>query len=196
MSKSKRTSKVKRPRAALPRSLKTDQIMKAAAAYAARFEERLAHRGNETAKIDTDIPELTLDFLDALYSEPNLVPPDGKDFWTDFRCIAAILAALRAAYRQGCREGYIEGFVARRKPDLRRSKTGNDSKRKTLIQLPDGRKMTRDERDAIVVAEYGSLLALKMKPTPAKQRLADKYGFESWQGVSAAIKSYGNRASR
>lgn len=192
----KKVIRAKRPRAVLPRSLLADQIIEAAAAHAARIDERLTQRANDNIKIDTHIPEPVIDFLDDLYHEPNLAIPDGKDFWTDANRVAAILTALRVAYRQGCREGYIEGFVARRKPDLSRSKTGNDSKRKTPMQLPDGRKMTREQRDTFIVAEYESLLLLKLKPTPAKERLAEKYGLESWQGVDAAIKSFGKRSAR
>jgi hypothetical protein len=108
----------------------------------------------------------------------------------------AIADACDAAYRCGCIEGFIEGFVERRMPDKKRSDTGNAAKRKTLVQLPDGRRMTRDDRDALMVAEYESLLALKVKPTPAMERLAEKYGFESWQGVAAAMKSFGKRSGR
>jgi hypothetical protein len=167
--------------------LTADQIINAAAAYAAKIGQRMTQRDRDTAKIDTSIPEPVLEFLDALYQEPNLKPPDGKDFWTDFRRMAAILAALRAAYRHGCREGYIEGFVARREPDRQRSKTANDAKRKKIV-IVAGKQMTREQRDAMMATEYASLRQL-MKHTPACQRLAGKYEFESWQGVAAAIKS-------
>lgn len=182
MSKNKRTSRAKRSR-----TLDRAAILKAAAAHAATIKERLAQRAADTAKIDVAIPLPVLHFLENLYVEPPLQVPDGKDFWADVECVAAIIAALRDAYRQGCREGYIEGFVARREPDRRRSRTANILKRKTRVHLPDGRTMTRDERDVLMLAEYPVLLEL-MKPTPAKQRLAGKYGFESWQGVDAVIK--------
>ena len=97
---------------------------------------------------------------------------------------------------EGCRQGFVEGFVERRMPDKKRSDTGNAAKRKTLVELPDGRRMTRDERDTLMVVEYESLLTLKLKPTPAMERLAEKYGFESWQGVAAAMKSFGKRSAR
>ena len=110
--------------------------------------------------------------------------------------VDAVSELIEAAYKEGCRQGFIEGFVERRIPDLKRSDTGNAAKRKTLVQLSDGSRVTRDERDTRMVAEYESLLALKIKPTPAKDRLADKYGFESWQGVAAAMKSFGKRSGR
>ncbi len=110
--------------------------------------------------------------------------------------VDAVSHLMEAAYMEGCRQGFIEGFVERRMPDKKRSDTGNAAKRKTLVELPDGRRMTRDERDTLMVAEYQSLLTLKWKPTPAMERLAEKYGFESWQGVAAAMKSFGKRSAR
>ena len=110
--------------------------------------------------------------------------------------VDAVSELMEAAYMEGCRQGFVEGFVERRMPDKKRSDTGNAAKRKTLVELPDGRRMTRDERDTLMVVEYESLLTLKLKPTPAMERLAEKYGFESWQGVAAAMKSFGKRSAR
>ena len=188
MSKNKRTSRAKRSRA-----LGRDAILKAAAAHAATIKERVAQRAADTAKIDAAIPQFVLEFLENLYFEPPLKVPDGKDFGADYERVAAIISALRDAYRQGCREGYVEGFVARREPDRRRSRTANAAKANQLVDTEEGQ-MTRAERDALILAEYPVLLKL-MKPTPAKQRLAGKYRFESWQGVDAVIRRSAARKS-
>ena len=119
--------------------------------------------------------------------------PDGRNVYVDLLTMGA---ELQAAYMEGCRQGYIEGFVMRRTPDKKRSKAGNDSKRGVLVPLPDGRTMTRDERDAEMVAECERLLQLPMKPTPAYERLAGKYGFECWQGVKKAIEQFRKRAGQ
>lgn len=100
--------------------------------------------------------------------------------------------ALLCAYMQGCAEGYIEGQLDGRleeqRPRRERSAKANAAKQHVPVQV-GGATMTRRERDARMAAEYAVLLKV-MKPTPAKQRLADKYGFESWQGVDAAIKRF------
>lgn len=107
----------------------------------------------------------------------------------------AVSDLIEAAYMEGCRQGYIEGFVVRREPDRTRSIKGNAGKRKAPVPVGD-RTMPRDQRDAEMVAEYGRLLQLPMKHTPACQRLAERYGFESWQGVAGAIKRFCERAGR
>jgi len=75
-----------------------------------------------------------------------------------------------------------------------RSQAGNASKRKAPVAV-GGSTMPREERDAAMAAEYVALLK-RMKPTPACQLLADKYGFESWQGVDSAIKRFHKRAGQ
>jgi len=102
---------------------------------------------------------------------------------------------IEAAYMEGCRQGYIEGFVVRREPDLTRSIKANAGKRKAAVPVGN-RTMPRDQRDAEMVAEYGRLLQLPMKHTPACQRLAERYGFESWQGVAGAIKRFQRRVGQ
>jgi len=189
LSKTKGTRKAKRSR-----TLDKAAILKVAAAHARTINERLAQRSADTSKIDTTIPQPVLTFLENLYVTPPLEVPNGKDFWADIESVGAIIAALRDAYRHGCREGYIEGFVARREPDRRRSRTANDAKKHQLVEV-EGGTMTRAEREEAVWAEYPTLLKL-MKPTPAKQRLAGKYGFESWQGVDAVIKRMKARNSQ
>jgi hypothetical protein len=98
--------------------------------------------------------------------------------------------ALLCAYMQGCAEGYIEGQIDRRieeqRPRRERSAKANAAKQHVPVQVGDAT-MTRRERDARMAAEFVELVKL-MKPTPAMQRLADKYGFESWQGVRAVLK--------
>lgn len=101
-------------------------------------------------------------------------------------------AVYEYAYAEGCRQGYIEGFVARRAPDISRSKKANAGKRKKVVVV-DGEAITLDERDARMQAEYAELVQL-MRPTPAKQRLAEKYGFESWQGVNKALEALPKRS--
>jgi hypothetical protein len=154
------------------------------------FWARLARRPVEMQRDGYVLPADVAAFLKRLHDEPT--------FYYDEVQISTDQAKelVAAAYMEGCRQGFIEGFVERRMPDKKRSDTGNAAKRRTLVQLPDGRRMTRDERDALMVAEHESLLALKVKPTPAMERLAEKYGFESWQGVAAAMKSFGKRSGR
>jgi len=88
-----------------------------------------------------------------------------------------------------------------RVPELRktfqgRSKTANDAKRHKLVKV-GSRMITREQRDAEMAAEYAQLVENKhMKPTPACMKLADKYGFESHQGVMQAIKRLRRRAER
>lgn len=183
MSNRKETSKAKRSR-----TLDRATILKAVAAHAATINARLTQRSADTANVDATIPQSVLNFLENLYAEPPLSVPNGKDGWADVERVAAIIVALRDAYRHGCREGYIEGFVARREPDRRRSRKANAAKRQTLVKLTDGTTMTRDERDALMFKEFVRLRELGMKRTPAMQRLAGKYGLDSWQGVDAAIK--------
>lgn len=182
----KRKQSRPQPRKA-PKGLSAAAILKAVDANSTRTQHRLNDRDSEAQQIDVRIPEDVLDFLEELYREPHLAAPDRSDLRTFGTRIAAILASLRDAYREGCRQGYIEGFIARRMPDKKRSATGNAAKRSLLVTLPDGTTMTRHERDAKMAAEYAGLVKL-MKPTPAMQRLAGKYGFESWQGVRAALK--------
>jgi hypothetical protein len=99
--------------------------------------------------------------------------------------------AIHAAYMAGCTEGYIEGVVMRMAPDRKRSATANYGKRKVPVAVGKVT-MTRDERDALMADEFAKLVTI-MKPTPAYQRLAGKYGYESWQGVAAAIKAFRKR---
>ncbi|MBM4011835.1 MAG: hypothetical protein FJ275_04095 [Planctomycetes bacterium] len=88
-------------------------------------------------------------------------------------------------------------------PELQRRKAtaaasshiANEGKRKARVVVGD-KSMTRDERDAEMVAEYERLLQLPMKHTPACQRLAQRYEYESWQGVAHAIKQFRKRAGR
>jgi hypothetical protein len=101
---------------------------------------------------------------------------------------AVVCDLIEAAYMEGCQQGFIEGFVVRREPDRQRSKTANDAKRKKIVVVA-GKQMTREQRAAMMATEYASLREL-MKHTPACQRLAGKYEFESWQGVAAAIKPF------
>lgn len=181
MSKTKRTRTAKR---SLP--LDKAAILRAAEKHASTISGRLKHRLADTSKIDAAIPQPVLAFLENLYVTPPLEVPDGKDFWADVESVGMIITALRDAYRHGCREGYIEGYVARRETDKRRSRTANEAKKHKLVEV-EGGTMTRAARAEAVCAEYPELLKL-MKATPAKQRLAEKYHFESWQGVDAIIK--------
>lgn len=88
-------------------------------------------------------------------------------------------------------------------PELQRRKAtaaasshvANKGKRKARVVVGN-RSMTRDQRDAEMVAEYERLLQLPMKHTPACQRLAEHYEYESWQGVANAIKQFRQRAAR
>ena len=89
---------------------------------------------------------------------------------------------------------HVPELQRRRDTATARSQAGNASKRKAPVAV-GGRTMPREERDAAMTAEYVALLKL-MKPTPACQLLADKYGFESWQGVDSAIKRFRKRAGQ
>jgi len=165
----------------------------AATARRAARAQRMAQRPAAMRDAGFRLPADVAAFLRSLFQPGHVQLPAGRDLIVD---ALTMHDELQAAYMEGCRQGYIEGFVERRMPDKKRSDTGNTAKRKKIVQLPDGRRMTRDERDALMVVEYESLVALKMKPTPAMERLADKYGFESWQGVAAAMKSFGKRSGR
>jgi hypothetical protein len=79
----------------------------------------------------------------------------------------------------------------RRSTDAKKSRKANASKRKTFVPVGN-RLIPRDERDALMAAEYAALLKV-MKPTPACQQLAAKYGFDSWQGVRKAIEKFRER---
>ena len=191
MSKKKTKRSVSPNRKKATKSLTRKQILDAEEAHSQRVTTRLARRDSDTSRIDISIPADVLAFLHSLYESPPLELPDGKDFWMDGRRIAAIVSALREAYSQGCVQGYIEGFVARREPDRQRSRKANDAKARKLVDVDSG-KMTRADRNAAIVDEYPQLLRV-MNPTPAKERLAGKYGFESWQGVDAVIKAFAAR---
>jgi hypothetical protein len=168
------------------RGMTRDQILVAAKAHEQRVAKRFMHRDSSLAGVDTSIPADVMTFLDALYATPPLTIPNSKDVAADGRLILAIDTALRDAYRQGCTQGYVEGFVARREPDRQRSRKANAAKASRVVTVGNTT-MTRAERNEAIVDEYPILLQL-MKPTPAKQRLAGKYGFESWQGVDAVLK--------
>lgn len=89
---------------------------------------------------------------------------------------------------------HVPELQRRRDNAAARSQAGNASKRKAPVAV-GGSTMPREERDAAMAAEYVALLK-RMKPTPACQLLADKYGFESWQGVDSAIKRFHKRAGQ
>jgi len=79
----------------------------------------------------------------------------------------------------------------RRSTAAKKSREANASKRKTFVAVGN-RLMPRDERDALMAAEYAALLKV-MKPTPACEQLAAQYGFDSWQGVRKAIEKFRQR---
>lgn len=162
--------------------------MAEADARRAAFKARLARRPAEMQRDGYVLPADVAAFLRRLHREPW--------FYADVEhvSVAEAVELIAAAYMDGCRQGYIEGFVVRREPDRQRSRAGNAAKRKAVVTVGT-RKMTRDERDAAMAAEYAALLKM-MKPTPACQRLAGKYEYESWQGVAAAIKRFRERAGQ
>ena len=132
------------------------------------------------------LPDDVRRFLERLYREPDMWPYDEPHIARE-----RVQELLMAVYADGCTHGFIEGVVAKSESDRKRSLTGNAGKRSALVTV-GGVKMTRDERDARMAAEYAALCEI-MKPTPAKQRLAGKYDFESWQGVSKALSEYQSR---
>jgi hypothetical protein len=166
------------------------------AAATVRHRERIERRPAEMKRRGYRLPDDVYTFLDRLYRDWLCFDAPVWQQGEPPLPVDAVSELMEAAYMEGCRQGFVEGFVERRMPDKKRSDTGNAAKRKTLVELPDGRRMTRDERDTLMVVEYESLLTLKLKPTPAMERLAEKYGFESWQGVAAAMKSFGKRSAR
>jgi len=192
---SRRVTSPRRSTVKLPRSLTADEIMAAVDARWNEVQARLEHRGTISRRRrkppSFELPSSVMDFLECLYREPSLIPPDGSDWRRDVARMAAVSRALWDAYRRGCAEGYIEGMISRAAPDHKRSATGNAGKRKALVAV-GSRTMTRDERDALMAAEHAQLAKL-MRPTPAYQRLAAKYDYESWQGVAAAIKAFRKR---
>jgi len=123
--------------------------------------------------------------------------PDGSED------IEFVCQHVRTAYELGFRVAIsryrehleqVPELQRRRDNAAARSQAGNNSKRKALVPV-GGRKMPREQRDAAMAAEYVTLLK-RMKPTPACQLLAEKYGFESWQGVKSAIGRFQKRAGQ
>lgn len=195
----KKSSNAKAKRSAVakrPKSLTAAQIMAAAAAHWNEVQARLAHRQGVVRHkpAQFEVPAEVMEFLSELYEEPALRLPDGDGWQKDFARAENICRLMRDAYLQGCSQGYIEGVVARMEPDRKRNATANAAKRKAPVQV--GKiVMTRDERDELMAAEYAQLITM-MKPTPACQRLAIKYEYESWQGVAKAIKAFHARRAQ
>jgi hypothetical protein len=146
--------------------------------YAARRAAFLNKRKqHDSMRSRYTLPDEVRLFLERLYDEPDL------GYYAEPQIARErVKELLREVYSQGCTHGFIEGVVAKSESDRKRSRTGNAGKRSALVTV-GGVKMTRDERDARMATEYAALCKM-MKPTPAKQRLAGKYDFESWQGVS------------
>ena len=164
------------------------EIQAREAAARAQHRERLAARPADMRRRPYRLPADVHAFLARLHNNPlRFASIDG------LHAISTDEAAgmIEAAYLRGCTEGYIEGRVADRQPRVARSKKANDAKQHVRVNV-GSLTMPRLERDALMAAEYAELVKL-MKPTPACQRLAAKYEFESWQGVRAAIKAFVER---
>jgi hypothetical protein len=82
----------------------------------------------------------------------------------------------------------------RKAKDAHNSRKANDSKRRAPVRVGT-QLISRDERDELMAAEYTALVK-RMRPTPACQQLAEKYGFESWQGVKKAIYAFRHRGRK
>ena len=197
MSKKPSKAKAKRRAAtARPKSPLAARIMAAADAHWHEVQSRLNQRQGvvRSKPARFEVPAEVMEFLSELYEEPPFRLPNGEDFSTDFVRYEKICRLMRDAYLQGCSQGYIEGVVTRMEPDRERSATANAAKRKAPVQV--GKiVMTRDKRDELMAAEYAQLITM-MKPTPACQRLAIKYEYESWQGVAKAIKAFHARRAQ
>ena len=197
MSKKPSKEKAKRRAAtARPKSPLAARIMAAADAHWHEVQSRLNQRQGVVRRKPTrfEVPTEVMEFLSELYEEPALRLPDGDGWRKDFARAENICRLMRDAYLQGCSQGYIEGVVARMEPDRKRNATANAAKRKAPVQV--GKiVMTRDKRDELMAAEYAQLITM-MKPTPACQRLAIKYEYESWQGVDKAIKAFHARRAQ
>lgn len=156
----------------------------AKAAHRKRLERRPVEMQQRSYRLPADVRS----FLERLHNNPLRFASIGG-----VQSISSDEAAsmIEAAYWEGCRQGYIEGRVQDREPRVARSKKANDAKQRVTLQV-GSLTMTRGERDARMAAEYAELVKL-MKRTPACQRLAEKYHFESWQGVAAAIKQFHKR---
>jgi hypothetical protein len=197
MAKKPSKAKAKRPAAIeRPKSPLAARIMAAADAHWHEVQSRLNQQQGVVRRKPArfEVPAEVMEFLSELYEEPALRLPDGGDWRRDFARAENICRLMRDAYLQGCSQGYIEGVVARMEPDRKRNATANAAKRKAPVQF--GKiVMTRDKRDELMAAEYAQLITM-MKPTPACQRLAIKYEYESWQGVAKAIKAFHARRAQ
>lgn len=140
----------------------------------AAFRARLGRRPVEMQHDGYTLPADVAAFLQRFHHEPRFYSGEVQISVEQARRLA------EAAYMDGCRQGYIEGFVVRRMPDKKRSANANAGKRRVLVTLPDGTAMTRDERDAAIVAEY-PLLTTLMDAGAAQFRLAEKNGISDKQ---------------
>ena len=163
-------------------ALKASQIMERAEANWAKHQEKIASRPKAFQKGDFELPDQVADFLANFFQYPAVEHPNGQSVIVDMH---RLHRWAWDAYMEGCRQGYVEGFVVRGEPDRKRSLAGNEAKNKMPVRV-GSQTMTKAERNAKMAAEFHELVKL-MKPTPAMQRLAEKYGFESWQGVAYAI---------
>jgi hypothetical protein len=157
-----RTSKTKRSptphRKRLPKSLTAAEIMARADMYAQKIQAQEERRQLKVERNPTDyeLPVEVQKFLDALYNEPNLLPPNGSCVRTDTVRMWRILQALRDAYRQGCRQGYVEGRLTEVVAKDRRL-IGKMAKERAKLVSYDGVKIPMDERDAKIFFELPAM---------------------------------------
>jgi len=201
MSKSKRTSKAKRPRT-IPRDpvtgqqfifdpatgeptrryrhrrLTAEQIKAEKAARAARRqrqEERRAAFRERLARrpVEMQRREYRLPGDVAAFLDRLFLNPLT---WHDQRQQVSVAEAhemIDAAYMEGCRQGFIEGRVLDLEPKRQRSAKANAAKRQKPREH-NGMRYTLDQRDAAIVAEYAVLRPM-VGATEAQYRLAQKY---------------------
>jgi len=201
MSKSKRTSKAKRPRT-IPRDPETgqqfifdpatgeptrryrhrrltaEQIKAEKAARAARRqrqEERRAAFRERLARSPVEMQrrEYRLPGDVAAFLDRLFLNPLT---WHDQRQQVSVAEAhemIDAAYMEGCRQGFIEGRVLDLEPKRQRSAKANAAKRQKPREH-NGMRYTLDQRDAAIVAEYAVLRPM-VGATEAQYRLAQKY---------------------
>jgi len=188
-------SKAKRSPAGESRPREVARLAKQIIAHAdddfRRMQEKLRSRPKRFQGDEFRLPEDVAYFLENLFGYPTAKLPDGNSVIADMHRLHRL---AWDAYMEGCRQGFIEGFVLRSAPDHKRSAAANASKRTAIVTVGKA-SMTRDERDALIAAEYGHLRML-MKHTPACQRLAGKYEFESWQGVAKNIEAFEKRRAQ
>jgi hypothetical protein len=161
-------------------------------AYAARLNRRPKAMRQSDYKLPDDVRAFLLKrYAVDLESEAEWEimqaagwPDDNARLHRKVHDILAI--AIHAAYMHGCVEGYIEGRVADLEPKRERSREMTQAKRRKRKHC-GGQMMTKDERDAAIVAEFPTLRKM-LGSIDAQLRLAEKYGLTSREQIGNVIR--------